>query len=63
MVAVFDHHRHRLVETLAACGSGRELDMRGHHRDAAIAGQLDVSTCVARFDGAAFVAIGAPQAT
>lgn len=55
-VAVFERHRDRLVETLDLCGSGRELAQRGHIRDKEIAGQLDVSSCVARFDGIAFVA-------
>jgi hypothetical protein len=35
---------------------GRELDGRGHSKDKFIAGQLDVSSCVPRFDGVAFVA-------
>jgi 2-phosphosulfolactate phosphatase len=55
-VAVFEAHRDRLVETLDLCGSGRELHGRGHHQDKFIAGQLDVSSCVARFDGVAFTA-------
>ena len=55
-VALFERHRERLVETLDQCGSGRELAGRGHDRDKFIAGQLDVSACVARFDGVAFVA-------
>lgn len=55
-VAVFERHRERLVETLDHCGSGRELDGRGHAKDRFIASQLDVSSCVARFDGIAFVA-------
>jgi hypothetical protein len=45
-----------LVATLDQCGSGRELDGRGHARDKFIAGELDVSSCVPRFDGIAFVA-------
>lgn len=56
-VAVFERHRETLVETLDQCGSGRELDNRGHEKDKFIAGQLDVSACVARFDGIAFVAV------
>ncbi len=55
-VALFERHRDRLVATLDQCASGRELDERGHHKDKFIAGQLDVSSCVARFDGIAFVA-------
>lgn len=53
-VALFEHHRERLVQTLEACGSGRELDERGHHKDTLIAGELDVSVSVPRFDGNAF---------
>jgi 2-phosphosulfolactate phosphatase len=56
-VALFERHRERLVETLDQCGSGRELDGRGHEKDKFIAGQLDVSSCVARLDGVAFVAV------
>jgi 2-phosphosulfolactate phosphatase len=55
-VALFERHRDGLVATLDQCGSGRELDGRGHERDKFIAGQLDVSSCVPRFDGLAFVA-------
>jgi 2-phosphosulfolactate phosphatase len=55
-VALFERHREQLVDILDQCGSGRELDGRGHENDKFIAGQLDVSTCVARFDGVAFVA-------
>jgi 2-phosphosulfolactate phosphatase len=54
-VAVFERHRERLVPTLDQCASGRELVERGHENDKFIAGQLDVSACVARFDGIAFV--------
>src|SRR5207249_12001158 len=57
-VALFEACRGRLVDTLDQCGSGRELDERGHSRDKFIAGQLDVSSCVPRFDGVAFVATG-----
>lgn len=56
-VALFEHHRGRLIETLDQCGSGRELHGRGHEKDKFIAGELDVSACVARFDGTAFVAL------
>jgi 2-phosphosulfolactate phosphatase len=58
-VALFEHHRETLVATLDQCGSGREMDERGHRRDKDIAGHLDVSSCVPRFDGLAFVAGGA----
>lgn len=55
-VALFERYRGRLIEILDECGSGRELDGRGHKKDKLIAGQLDISSCVARFDGIAFVA-------
>ena len=55
-VALFERHRSALVAALDQCGSGRELDGRGHQRDKIIAGELDVSPCVPRFDGVAFVA-------
>ena len=55
MVAVFERFRDTLVATLDGCGSGRELAGRGHDRDTSIAGELDVSACVPRFDGTAFV--------
>ncbi len=54
-VALFELHCETLVTTLDQCGSGRELDGRGHVKDKFIAGQLDVSSCAARFDGIAFV--------
>jgi 2-phosphosulfolactate phosphatase len=54
-VALFERHRACLIETLERCGSGRELEARGHHGDKEIAGQLDVSASVPRFDGLAFV--------
>jgi 2-phosphosulfolactate phosphatase len=60
-VALFERHRDRLIEILDQCGSGRELDGRGHTRDKLIAGQLDVSSAVARFDGMAFVAAVSPS--
>jgi len=56
-VALFERHSERLVDTLDQCGSGRELDERGHDKDKFIAGQLDVSACVPRFDGIAFMAV------
>jgi 2-phosphosulfolactate phosphatase len=55
-VALFERYRDSLVATLDQCGSGRELDGRGHSNDKFIAGELDVSSCVPRFDGLAFVA-------
>ena len=55
-IALFERHHESLLEVLDQCGSGRELDARGHQNDKVIAGQLDVSSCVARFDGIAFVA-------
>ena len=54
-VALFERYHDRLVDTLDACGSGRELESRGHTQDKLLAGQLDVSSSVARFDGVAFV--------
>jgi len=54
-VSMFERHRDVLIETLDRCGSGRELDGRGHPRDKFIAGELNASACVARFDGIAFV--------
>jgi 2-phosphosulfolactate phosphatase len=59
-VAAFEHHRDHLVDVLDRCGSGRELHERGHQRDKVIAGDLDISTCVPRFDGVAFVAASSP---
>lgn len=55
-VAVFERYRDGLLAALERCGSGRELDERGHHQDKVIAGSLDISACVPRFDGTAFVA-------
>ena len=57
MIAVFERYRESLVETLDACGSGRELAGRGHLQDKLIASQLDVSNAVPRFDGTAFAAV------
>jgi 2-phosphosulfolactate phosphatase len=54
-IALFERHCQTLVDALAQCGSGRELHDRGHDRDKFIAGQLDASTCVPRFNGSAFV--------
>jgi 2-phosphosulfolactate phosphatase len=55
--ALFERYRDQLGSTLDQCGSGRELAGRGHDQDKFIAGQLDASDCVARFDGLAFVAV------
>jgi 2-phosphosulfolactate phosphatase len=61
-IALFERHLHTLVETLERCASGRELAERGHLKDKFIAGQLDVSPCVPRFDGVAYSAFhGLPQ--
>ena len=56
-VATFERFQTCLVETLDRCGSGRELEERGHRQDKELAGALDVSACVPRFDGVAFAAI------
>ena len=56
-IAIFDRFRGTLLTTLEHCGSGRELDGRGHRQDKVIAGELDVSGCVPRFDGTAFAAL------
>jgi 2-phosphosulfolactate phosphatase len=55
-ISTFEHLHDGLIETLDHCQSGRELHERGHDRDKFLAGDLDVSTCVPRFDGVAFVA-------
>lgn len=54
-VAIFERCRDNLLMTLDACASGRELDERGHHDDKFIAGEVDVSACVPRFDRIGFV--------
>jgi 2-phosphosulfolactate phosphatase len=54
-VDLFERHRETLLATLDQCGSGRELAERGHDQDTLIAGQLDVSWCVPRFDGMGYV--------
>jgi 2-phosphosulfolactate phosphatase len=59
-VAIFERCRDNLLMTLDACASGRELDERGHHDDKVIAGELDVSACVPRFDGIGFVGFVPP---
>jgi len=53
--AIFERYRDDLIAILDRCGSGREMRERGHDRDAHIAGDLDVSQSVPRFDGLAFV--------
>jgi 2-phosphosulfolactate phosphatase len=53
-VAAFERYQDCLVETLDRCGSGRELHERGHTDDKRLAGALDVSACIPRFDGVAF---------
>jgi 2-phosphosulfolactate phosphatase len=58
-VTAFERHRDRLVEALDQCASGRELAERGHRRDKEIAGELDISGCVPRFDGVAFMNVNA----
>jgi len=55
-VALFERYRTGLAAALEQCGSGRELEGRGHDQDKLIAGALDVSSCVARFDGVAYLA-------
>jgi 2-phosphosulfolactate phosphatase len=55
-VALFERYRTSLAAVLEQCGSGRELEGRGHDQDKFIAGALDVSSCIARFDGVAYVA-------
>jgi 2-phosphosulfolactate phosphatase len=54
-VALFERHRESLVALLDSTGSGRELAGRGHKHDTSIAGELNASTAVPRFDGTAFV--------
>jgi 2-phosphosulfolactate phosphatase len=61
-VATFERYQDRLVETLDRCGSGRELDERGHTHDKDLAAALDVSACVPRFDGVAYVGSSASAA-
>ena len=59
-VATFARFQDRLIDTLDRCGSGRELEERGHRRDKELAGALDVSSCVPRFDGVAYSLMGPP---
>ena len=56
MIAVFERFTGELSEVLDRCGSGRELQVRGHRDDVSLAAALDVSGCVPRFDGLAFAA-------
>jgi 2-phosphosulfolactate phosphatase len=53
-VATFERYENCLIETLDRCGSGRELEERGHTQDKELAGALNVSACVPRFDGIAY---------
>jgi 2-phosphosulfolactate phosphatase len=55
-VALFEHYHDSLFDVLATCSSGRELAERGHLNDKVLAGDLNASQCVPRFDGVAFVA-------
>jgi 2-phosphosulfolactate phosphatase len=55
-VALFERHRDALASAIRQCASGRELEERGQAADLALASDLEVSTCVPRFDGVAFVA-------
>ena len=48
--------RKTLIETLDQCGSDASSMAGGNHKDKLIAVQLDASSCVAGFDGLAFVA-------
>jgi 2-phosphosulfolactate phosphatase len=54
-LALFERYVDEIVAVLEGCGSGRELAGRGHDQDTFIAGDLNVSACVPRFDGVAFV--------
>jgi 2-phosphosulfolactate phosphatase len=56
-VGLFERHRDNLIAALQHCGSGRELEQRGHDQDKLLAGQLDASCCVPRFDGLSFVGV------
>lgn len=56
-VSLFQHYGADLVSVLDRCGSGRELDGRGHVNDKFLAAELDMSPTVARFDGTAYVNI------
>jgi 2-phosphosulfolactate phosphatase len=53
-VATFERYETCLIDTLDRCGSGRELEERGHTQDKDLAGALDVSDCVPKFDGVAY---------
>jgi 2-phosphosulfolactate phosphatase len=59
-VATFERCQDRLIDTLDRCGSGCELNERGHSRDKELAGALDVSSCVPRFDGVAYEGVMPP---
>jgi 2-phosphosulfolactate phosphatase len=53
--AAFERVAGRLHESLAACGSGRELIARGFADDVTMAATLDASDCVPLLRGPAFV--------
>ena len=55
-IAAFQRFAGELADVLDCCGSGLELSERGHKDDVALAGALDVSEYVPRFDGVAFMA-------
>jgi 2-phosphosulfolactate phosphatase len=55
-VTVFERYREALIDVLARCASGREMEGRAHGKDKVIAGHLDVSDCAPRFDGQAYAA-------
>ena len=54
-IAVFESAAPRLVDVLAQSSSGRELVERGFADDVELAGALDVSRHVPRYDGMAFL--------
>jgi 2-phosphosulfolactate phosphatase len=55
-VAMFEQCRALVPELVAHAASGRELVERGFQSDVDLATQINVSHCVPRFDGLAFVA-------
>ena len=54
-IAVFESAAPRLADVLAQSSSGRELVERGFADDVELAGALDVSRHVPRYDGMAFL--------
>jgi 2-phosphosulfolactate phosphatase len=54
-VAAFESAAPQLADVVAQCSSGRELADRGFSDDVDLAAMLDVSRCVPRYDGLAFV--------